>query len=105
MVAAEDFRTSGVLHLLTAQHRVIAFDRPGFGLVTVRHGSVWSARQQADLLREAFVILGINRPVVLGHSLGAAVALALALNHAHAVKALVLLSGYYYPSLRGPGTS
>jgi pimeloyl-ACP methyl ester carboxylesterase len=32
--------------------------------------------------------------------LGAAVALALALNHADAVKALVLLSGYYYPSLR-----
>ena len=100
MVTAEDFQTSGVLDLLARRHRVIAFDRPGFGYSDRPHGSAWSARKQAELLREAFVILGINRPVVLGHSLGAAVALALALNHADAVKALVLLSGYYYPSLR-----
>jgi pimeloyl-ACP methyl ester carboxylesterase len=100
VVTAEDFQTSGVLDLLARRHRVIAFDRPGFGYSDRPHGSAWSARKQAELLREAFVILGINRPVVLGHSLGAAVALALALNHADAVKALVLLSGYYYPSLR-----
>ena len=100
VVTAEDFQTSGVLDLLARRHRVIAFDRPGFGYSDRPHGSAWSARKQADLLREAFVILGINRPVVLGHSLGAAVALALALNHPDAVKALVLLSGYYYPSLR-----
>ncbi len=100
VVTAEDFRTSGVLDLLAAQHRVIAFDRPGFGYSDRPHGSAWSARKQADLLRQAFVMLGINRPVVLGHSLGAAVTLALALNHPEAVRALVLLSGYYYPSLR-----
>ena len=81
VVTSEDFQTSGVLDLLAARHRVIAFDRPGFGYSDRPHGSAWSARKQAELLREAFVILGINRPVVLGHSLGAAVALALALNH------------------------
>ena len=100
VVTAEDFQTSGVLDLLARRHRVIAFDRPGFGYSERPHGSAWSARKQAELLKEAFVILGINRPVVLGHSLGAAVALALALNHPDAVKGLVLLSGYYYPSLR-----
>jgi pimeloyl-ACP methyl ester carboxylesterase len=100
LVAAEDFQRSGVLDQLARRHRVIAFDRPGFGYSDRPRGSAWSARKQAELLREAFVILGINRPVVLGHSLGAAVALALALNHPDGVKALVLLSGYYYPSLR-----
>jgi pimeloyl-ACP methyl ester carboxylesterase len=51
-------------------------------------------------LRDALVILGINRPIVLGHSWGAAVALALGLNHPDTVRGLVLLSGYYYPTLR-----
>ena len=81
VVTAEDFQTSGLLDLLARRHRVIAFDRPGFGYSDRPHGSAWSARAQADLLRDALVILGINRPVVLGHSWGAAVALALALNH------------------------
>ena len=31
VVTAEDFETSGVLDLLAKRHRVIAFDRPGFG--------------------------------------------------------------------------
>ena len=100
VVTAEDFDTSGVLDLLAKRHRVIAFDRPGFGYSDRPHGSAWSARAQADLLRDALVILGINRPIVLGHSWGAAVALALALNHPTAARGLVLLSGYYYPTLR-----
>lgn len=100
VVTAEDFRTSGVLDLLAKRHRVIAFDRPGFGYSDRPHGSVWSARAQADLLRDALDVLGINRPIVLGHSWGAAVALALALNHPDDVRGLVLLSGYYYPTLR-----
>jgi len=100
VVTAEDFETSRVLDLVAKRHRVIAFDRPGFGYSDRPHGSAWSARAQADLLREALVILGVNRPVVLGHSWGAAVALALALNHPTAARGLVLLSGYYYPTLR-----
>ena len=100
VVTAEDFRTSGVLELLARRHRVIAFDRPGFGYSDRPRGSAWSARAQADLLRGALDVLDINRPVVLGHSWGAAVALALALNHPDDVRGLVLLSGYYYPTLR-----
>ena len=77
VVTAEDFATSGVLDLLAKRHRVIAFDRPGFGYSDRPHGSAWSARAQADLLRDALAVLGVNRPIVLGHSWGAAVALAL----------------------------
>ena len=100
VVTAEDFDTSGVLDLIAKRHRVIAFDRPGFGYSDRPHGSAWSAGTQAELIRDAFAVLGINRPIVLGHSWGAAVALALGLNHPDAVKGLVLLSGYYYPTLR-----
>jgi pimeloyl-ACP methyl ester carboxylesterase len=91
---------TGVLDLVAKRHRVIAFDRPGFGYSDRPHGSAWSAGTQADLIRDAFAVLGINRPIVLGHSWGAAVALALGLIHPDAVRELVLLSGYYYPTLR-----
>ena len=100
VVTAEDFRTSGVLELVARRHRVIAFDRPGFGYSARPHGSAWSARAQANLLRSALDVLDLSRPVVLGHSWGAAVALAMALNHPDDVRGLVLLSGYYYPTLR-----
>src|SRR4029079_10965862 len=100
VVTAEDFISSEVLDLIAKRHRVIAFDRPGFGYSDRPHGSAWSAGTQADLIRDAFAHLGINRPIVLGHSWGAAVALALGLNHPDAVRRLVLLSGYYYPTLR-----
>ena len=44
--------------------------------------------------------LGIERPVVVGHSWGTLVALAWALRRPDEVRGLLLLSGYYYPSLR-----
>jgi pimeloyl-ACP methyl ester carboxylesterase len=100
VVTAEDFISSEVLDLIAKRHRVIAFDRPGFGYSDRPHGSAWSAGTQADLIRDAFAVLGVNRPLVLGHSWGAAVSLALGLNHSDAVRGLVLLSGYYYPTLR-----
>ena len=44
--------------------------------------------------------LGIPHAIVLGHSWGASVAVALALTHPNLVQGLVLASGYYYPTLR-----
>jgi pimeloyl-ACP methyl ester carboxylesterase len=101
VVTAEDFALSGVLDRVAAQgHRVIAFDRPGYGYSDRPHGTLWTAAAQADLLRHAIEQLGIERPIVAGHSWGTLVALALALNHPKAVSGLVLLSGYYYRTLR-----
>jgi pimeloyl-ACP methyl ester carboxylesterase len=42
----------------------------------------------------------VRRPVVLGHSWGTLVALALALRSDDAVSGLVLASGYYFPTFR-----
>ena len=100
VVTAEDFALSGVFELAAARHRVIAFDRPGFGYSDRPRGSAWAPAAQAELLRHAFSILRIERPVVLGHSWGAVVAVTLALNYPGVIRGLVLLSGYYQPTLR-----
>src|SRR4051794_25057542 len=100
VVTAEDWVLSGVLDRVAERHRVVAFDRPGFGHSDRPRGSAWTAAEQADLLRRALARLGVGRPVVVGHSWGTNVALALALADPAAVRGLVLLSGYYEPTLR-----
>ena len=101
VVTAEDFELSGLLDLAAErQCHVVAFDRPGFGYSDRPRGAMWPPARQADLLRQAFARLGIERPIIVGHSWGTLVALALALDHPDAVSGLVLLSGYYHPTLR-----
>ncbi|MBZ9922811.1 alpha/beta hydrolase [Mesorhizobium sp. BR1-1-7] len=97
---AEDFAISGMLDLASAKHRVLAFDRPGFGESSRPAGKRWSAREQADLFHEAAASLGIHRYLVLGHSWGAWIALEMARRHAPSAAGLVLVSGYYYPPPR-----
>ena len=56
--------------------------------------------RQAELLCAALARLGIERALVLGHSWGALVALAMARHNSERVKGLVLISGYYFPTWR-----
>jgi pimeloyl-ACP methyl ester carboxylesterase len=97
----QDFESAGLIDLAAQNFRVIVFDRPGFGHSSRPRNVVWSADAQADLFREALVLLNIQRAVVLGHSWGASVALALATRHPSFVQSLVLASGYYFPTVRG----
>ena len=97
----EDMLISGVLGAAADRSfRAIAIDRPGFGHSERPRGTAWTAAAQAELLPRVFALLGIERPIVVGHSLGTMVALALALNHPNQVSGLVLASGYYYPTAR-----
>jgi pimeloyl-ACP methyl ester carboxylesterase len=96
----EDFETSGLVDLAAKSYRVIVFDRPGFGYSSRPRSTIWTPSAQADLLHKALAQMGIDRFVVLGHSLGAAVAAAMALRHAPSIKGLVLASGYYYSTDR-----
>jgi len=97
---AEDFSISGIIAQASTKHRVIAFDRPGFGGSSRPASKRWSAREQADLFHEAAGRLGIRRYLVLGHSWGAWVALEMARRHPGSVAGLILVSGYYYPAPR-----
>jgi len=54
----------------------------------------------AELIYGALQQLGVERPVVVGHSWGAIVALSLAAQHPADMAGLVLLSGYYFWTLR-----
>ena len=96
----QDFLLSGLVDRLAARHRVILFDRPGFGHSTRPKGRLWGPAAQAELMLNAIDRLGLRRPVVAGHSWGALVALAMGLRRPEALRSLVLISGYYNPTLR-----
>ena len=96
----QDFESSGLISLAAKNHRVIVFDRPGYGYSERPRGTVWSPGAQAALIYHALERLGVSRATVLGHSWGASVAIALALKHPEVVTGLVLASGYYYPTAR-----
>ena len=96
----QDFMTSGLVDRLAATRRVIVFDRPGYGYSERPRGSGWTPERQAALLVAACARLGVERPVILGHSWGTLVAVAWALDHPEALSRLVLASGYFFPTLR-----
>jgi pimeloyl-ACP methyl ester carboxylesterase len=96
----DDFESSGLLDLAALKYRVIAFDRPGFGHSNRPPNVVWTPEAQAEIIHKAMQRIGVNGAIVLGHSWGASVAIALALKFPKAVSGLVLASGYYYPSPR-----
>ncbi|MFC4595629.1 alpha/beta fold hydrolase [Sphingobium tyrosinilyticum] len=99
-VMLQDWEVSGVLGIAAEHHRVIAFDRPGFGYSSRPRSSAWTPAAQANLIAAALKQIGVGPAVVVGHSWGTMVALALALDNADVSAGLVLLSGYYYGSAR-----
>jgi pimeloyl-ACP methyl ester carboxylesterase len=94
----EDYVASGIIEHAAADYRFIAFDRPGFGHSERPRGLVWGPAEQASLLLRALAHLDVEQPIIVGHSWGALVALAMALRNPAAVAGLVLMSGYYYPA-------
>lgn len=97
---AQDFDISGVVDLAADSYRVIVFDRPGYGYSDRPRSTIWSPAAQAHLLHRALQHMGVERPIIVGHSWGTLVALSLALDFPSYVRSLVLLSGYYYPTMR-----
>jgi pimeloyl-ACP methyl ester carboxylesterase len=96
----EDFESSGLIDLAAKNYRVIVFDRPGFGHSDRPRNVVWTPPAQAELINSALHRLGVSEALVLGHSWGASVAVALGLKYPKLVQGLVLASGYYYPTVR-----
>lgn len=86
---------------LSEHYRTIAFDRPGHGHSDRPNHRDITVEVQAAILREALDQLKIERPVLVGHSWGSALALAYAVDFPSDVSGLVLLAPAAYLSNDG----
>jgi pimeloyl-ACP methyl ester carboxylesterase len=76
----------------------IALDRPGFGRSGPR-GAVVSMKRQAAAIKPFLRQAESNKTILVGHSLGASVAVQAALDYAESVGGLLLLAGAFDPDL------
>lgn len=77
---------------LSSDFRVITIDRPGSGYSTRDRDELAELPAQAAMIGEFLDKLGIDKPVLVGHSLGGALSLAMALDRGDRIGALALLS-------------
>ena len=82
----------GAVEPLLDAFRVIVIDRPGSGYSVRAPGVPANLFAQAEALAALIAALGLERPLLVGHSLGGAIALATALNHPESVGGLALVA-------------
>ncbi|MBY8975187.1 alpha/beta hydrolase [Rhodobacteraceae bacterium NNCM2] len=82
---------------LAKTHRVIAFDRPGFGYTERGGERGWDPAVQARTLYAASRQLGVEQPIVVGHSWGGALALSWALQYPDETAGIIPVSGVTMP--------
>jgi pimeloyl-ACP methyl ester carboxylesterase len=85
---------------LSRSYTVVAPDLPGFGRSSCLPRP--SLSDMAKMLRELIDALQLDRVIVVGNSLSAAVALQFANDYPKAVSRLVLVNGGYMPLIPGP---
>src|SRR5713226_1146849 len=86
---------------LAANHKAIAFDRPGHGQSQRPKAGDATVEVQARLLHDALKQLHVERPIVVGHSWGGALALVYAINYPKEVAGVVLVAPAVYESHDG----
>ena len=89
-LGAYTFTFRRVIPELAEYFRVIALDLKGFGFSERPSGGDYTLTEQARLVGRALDQLGVSRAAVLGHSMGGAVAMRLALAHPETVERLIL---------------
>ena len=85
------------LRALRRHHRVIALDRPGNGYSTRQAGTAPTLAAQAETVAAFIAALALQRPLLVGHSFGGAVALRVALDHPELAGGLALLAPLTHP--------
>lgn len=95
--------TASIFDDVAARHRAIAFDRPGHGWSTRRAENAHDPRVQARLCAEMSRKMGLERPVIVAHSLAGTLALAYALEFPDEIGGILFLSGVSHPWPGGVG--
>ena len=94
---ASEFSWSEVMEPLSKSGRVIAYDRPGFGLTERPMDGNWtgtnpySVQGNVELLDGLMDELGVDKAILVGNSAGGEVAAAYAIEHPERVQGLVLV--------------
>ncbi|SNS64895.1 Pimeloyl-ACP methyl ester carboxylesterase [Noviherbaspirillum humi] len=77
---------------LTGEYRVILIDRPGSGHSSPLASGSARIKHQGDLVAGVIRALQLERPLLVGHSLGGAISLSVALDHPDSIAALALVA-------------
>lgn len=85
-----------ILDQLAQDYQALAFDRPGHGYSERPTSESATINVQARLLHEALTTLGIERPLLVGHSWSGALSLSYALQYPEELAGLVLLAPAVY---------
>ena len=103
LMQAEDMAMS-LLDPLSERYRTIVIDRPGHGYSTrpaqLASPPAASMASQARMIHEAMGLIGVEKPIIVGHSLGGTVALAYATQFPEHISGIVSLAGYCFPTPR-----
>ncbi|MCO5397318.1 alpha/beta fold hydrolase [Ralstonia soli] len=91
------------LQRLAQSHRVIVIDRPGAGRSVRGADSTANIYAQARMVAQCIQKLGLDKPVLVGHSLGGAIALAVGLNHPQVIRRLALIAPLTHLESTSPG--
>jgi len=94
--------THSLVDLLIDEFRVIAIDRPGSGYSTRTPGASAALTAQGDLIARFIQAMGLERPLVVGHSLGGAVSLAIALDRPECAGGFALIAPLTVPQEQVP---
>lgn len=81
-----------LLDRLSVDHRVILIDRPGSGYSTLAKGMAPSITRHGQVVAAVIRALELDRPLLVGHSLGGAVSLSVALEAPELIRGLVLIA-------------
>jgi len=84
--------THSLLDRLKHNHRVIILDRPGCGYSTRPRKTSAALSVQAKTIAALIDKLNLEQPLIVGHSLGGAIALMLALEHPEKIGGLALVA-------------
>ncbi|MBN2981646.1 MULTISPECIES: alpha/beta fold hydrolase [Cohnella] len=96
VLTGNDFRETIDL-AASAGYRGIAFDRPGYGYSERPRDENVTPRTQARLLHEALKALGVEKPILVGHSWSGVLVLAYALDYPDDLSGIVTLGAGLYP--------